>query len=85
MDNVTVHSLNNISGSILSDGVETQGNCELKDCIVNRGHHFNEIGGKTFSTIFVSIRNLLVRNIEFVFFKGLCILETDKKNETGFL
>ena len=42
MDNVTIQSLNNISGSIMGDGVETCKNCELKDCIVSHGHLFNE-------------------------------------------
>ena len=46
MDNVTIRSLNNINGSILSDGVETYEKCELKDCIVSKGHSFNKDGGK---------------------------------------
>lgn len=44
MDNVTIRSLNNINGSILSDGVETYEKCELKDCIVSKGHSFNKDG-----------------------------------------
>ena len=46
MDNVTIRSLNNINGSILSDGVESCEKCELKDCIVSKGHIFNKDGGK---------------------------------------
>ena len=51
MDNVTIQSLNNISGSIIGDGVETFANCELKDCIVSQGHLFNEEGGKEDHTV----------------------------------
>merc|ERR1712170_65195 len=42
MDNVTVHSLNNISGSILCDDIQTANNCEIKDCIVSKGHNFSD-------------------------------------------
>ena len=42
MDNVTVNSLNNISGSILCDDIQTATNCEIKDCIVSKGHVFSE-------------------------------------------
>ena len=54
MDNVTIRSLNNINGSILSDGVESCEKCELKDCIVSKGHSFNKDGGKlNFNSIYV--------------------------------
>ena len=46
MNNVTINSLNIISGSIICDDVETSQNCEIKDCIVSRGHHFGSDGGK---------------------------------------
>lgn len=46
MNNVTINCLNNISGSIICDDVETSQNCEIKDCIVSKGHHFDENGGK---------------------------------------
>ena len=46
MNNVIINSLNNISGSIICDDVETGQNCQLKDCIVSIGHHFNTEGGK---------------------------------------
>ena len=42
MDNVTVNSLNNISGSILCDDIQTANNCEIKDCIVSKGHVFSD-------------------------------------------
>ena len=46
MNNVTISSLNIISGSIICDDVETSQNCEIKDCIVSRGHHFGSDGEK---------------------------------------
>ena len=45
MNNVVINSLNNISGSIICDDVETSEKCEIKDCIVSKGHHFNPEGG----------------------------------------
>ena len=46
MNNVTSCSLNIISGSIICEDVETSQNCEIKDCIVSRGHHFGSDGEK---------------------------------------
>ena len=46
MNNVTISSLNIINGSIICDDVETSQNCEIKDCIVSRGHHFGSDGEK---------------------------------------
>ncbi len=46
MNNVTIQSLNNISGSIICDDVETSTYCEIKDCIVRKGHKFSKDGGK---------------------------------------
>ena len=46
MNNVTISSLNIISGSIICDDVETSPNCEIKDCIISKGHHFGSDGEK---------------------------------------
>ena len=43
-------------GSIICDDVETSQNCEIKDCIVSRGHHFSQDGGKVGSIQFSSSR-----------------------------
>ena len=45
-----------ILGSIICDDVETSQNCEIKDCIVSRGHHFSQDGGKVGSIQFSSSR-----------------------------
>jgi len=46
MNNVTISSLNNISGSIICDDVKTSENCEVKDCIISKGHHVGMDGVK---------------------------------------